>query len=131
MKSRVQSGWRLGRNWNLFRGEKEMKKRLMFGALLVIMAALSLHDLAGFAQSVITPPGKLVTSAQWKKMIDDEKPPLGAVAGQTARILQPEAFVIRRRLSGPNNASVHSKEVGFASFAMGCWTRSRSPAFRR
>ena len=88
-----------------------MKKRLMFGALLVIMAVLSLHDLAGFAQSVMTPPGKLVTSAQWKKMIDDEKPPLGAVAGQAARILPPEAFIIRRRLPGANNASVHSKEV--------------------
>ena len=88
-----------------------MKKRLMFGALLVIMAALSLHDLAGFAQSVMTPPGKLVTSAHWKKMIDDDKPPLGAVAGQAARILPPEAFIIRRRLPGANNASVHSKEV--------------------
>ena len=88
-----------------------MKKRLMFGALLVGMAALSLHDLAGFAQSVMTPPGKLVAAAQWKKMMDDDKPPLGAVAGQAARILPPEAFTIRRRLPGANNASVHSKEV--------------------
>ena len=88
-----------------------MKKRLMFSALLVTMATLSLHDLVGFAQSVITTPGKLVTVAQWKKMIDDDKPPLGNVAGQAARILPPEAFLIRRRLPGPNNASVHSKEV--------------------
>ena len=79
-----------------------MKKRLMLGALPVIM---------GFAQSATTPPGKLVTSAQWKKMIDDDKPQLGAVAGQAARVLPPESFVIRRRLPGPNNASVHSKEV--------------------
>jgi hypothetical protein len=61
-----------------------MKKRLTFGVLL-IMAALSLHDLAGFAQSVMTPPGKLVNSAQWIKMIDDDKPQLGAVAGQAER----------------------------------------------
>ena len=91
-----------------------MKKRMMFGALLVVMAALSLHDLAGFAQSV-TPPGKLVTAAQWKKMIDDDKPALGGVAGQAARILPPEAFIIRRRLPGANNASVHSKEADGAN----------------
>ncbi|PWU12584.1 MAG: hypothetical protein C5B51_00400 [Terriglobia bacterium] len=44
-------------------------------------------------------------------MIDDDRPRLGAVAGQAARILPPEAFVIRRRVAGPNNASVHAKEV--------------------
>jgi len=87
-----------------------MKKRLMFGALLAVMAALSLHDLAGFAQTALTPPGKLVTSAQWKKMMDDDKAALGGVAGQGARILPPETFMIRRRLPGPNNASLHSKE---------------------
>jgi oxalate decarboxylase/phosphoglucose isomerase-like protein (cupin superfamily) len=59
----------------------------------------------------MTPPGKVVTSAQWKKMIDDDKPALGAVAGKAARILPPESYVIRRRLPGANNASVHSKEA--------------------
>jgi mannose-6-phosphate isomerase-like protein (cupin superfamily) len=88
-----------------------MKKKWMFRALLVIMAALSLHDLAGFAQSALTPPGKFVTTAEWKKMIENDKPQLGIVAGQTARLLPPETFVLRRRLSGPNNASVHSKEA--------------------
>ena len=88
-----------------------MAKRSMFGALLAVMAALSLHDLAGFAQSAMTPPGKFVASEQWKKMIDDDKPALGIVAGQAARVLPPESFVIRRRLSGANNASVHSKET--------------------
>jgi mannose-6-phosphate isomerase-like protein (cupin superfamily) len=92
-----------------------MKKKWMFGALLVVMAALALDDLAGFAQSAMTPPGKLVTSAQWKKMIDDEKPALGGVAGQGARILPPETFMIRRRLPGPNNASLHSKEADGAN----------------
>ena len=81
-----------------------MKRKLLFGALLVT-------SLAGFAQSVMTPPGKFVTPAQWKKMMDDDTPPLGNVAGRAARILPPEAFVIRRRLPGANNASVHSKEV--------------------
>ena len=85
-----------------------MTKRLIFGALLIIMAALSLHDLAGMAQGVITPPGKFIPSAQWKKMLDDDKPELGIVAGQAARIVPP--FVIRRRVEGPNNASVHTKD---------------------
>ena len=85
-----------------------MTKRLAFGALLVVMAALSLHDLVGMAQGRVTPPGKFIPSAQWKKMLDDDKPALGIVAGQAARIVEP--FVIRRRMDGPNNASVHSRE---------------------
>ncbi len=85
-----------------------MTKRLMFAALLVIMAALSLHDLVGMAQGTVTPPGRFIPSAQWKKMLDDDKPALGLVAGQAVRIVEP--FVIRRRLEGPNNASVHTKE---------------------
>jgi hypothetical protein len=83
-------------------------KRLAYGALLVVMAALSLHDLVGMAQGRTTPPGKFIPATQWKKMLDDDKPALGTVAGQAARIVEP--FVIRRRLSGPNNASVHTGE---------------------
>jgi mannose-6-phosphate isomerase-like protein (cupin superfamily) len=85
-----------------------MTKRLALGALLIVMAALSLHDLVGMAQGRVTPPGKFISSAQWKKMLDDDKPALGIVAGQAARIVEP--FVIRRRRSGPNNASVHTRE---------------------
>ena len=85
-----------------------MTKKVLLSALLVIMAALSLHDLVGMAQSAMTPPGKFISSAQWKKILDDDKPALGIVAGQAARLVEP--FVIRRRLDGPNNASVHTKE---------------------
>jgi hypothetical protein len=85
-----------------------MTKRLTLGALLVLMAALSRHDLVGIAQGALTPPGKVIPSAQWKKMLDEDKPALGIVAGQAARIVEP--FVIRRRLDGPNNASVHTKD---------------------
>lgn len=92
-----------------------MKKRLMFGALLVIAAALSLAT--GFAQSVSSPPGKFFPSEQWKKMMDDDKPANAATVGQTAKILPPETFVIRRRVAGPNNASVHSKEADGAEFS--------------
>jgi hypothetical protein len=87
--------------------EKDVAKRLILGALLTVMAALSIHDLVGMAQGVVTPPGKFIPSAQWKKTLDDDTPALGVVAGQAARIVEP--FVIRRRLDGPNNASVHTK----------------------
>jgi mannose-6-phosphate isomerase-like protein (cupin superfamily) len=83
-------------------------RRLTWRALFVVMAALSIHDLVGMAQVAATPPGKFIPSAQWKKMLEDDKPALGIVAGQAARIVEP--FVIRRRFSGPNNASVHSRE---------------------
>jgi hypothetical protein len=83
-----------------------MIKRLLLGALLVVTAAL--RDLVAMAQGVVTPPGTFIPSAQWKKMLDDDKPALGIVAGQAARIVEP--FVIRRRLDGPNNASVHTKD---------------------
>jgi Cupin domain len=85
-----------------------MTKRLLLGALLTVMATLSLHDLIGMAQGAVTPPGKYIPSAQWKRMLDDDKPTLGIVAGQAARIVDP--YVIRRRVDGPNNASVHTKE---------------------
>ena len=85
-----------------------MTKRLLLSAPLVMTAALVLHDLVGVAQAVATPPGKFIPAAQWKKSLDDDKPALGLVAGQRAEIVEP--FVIRRRLDGPNNASVHTKE---------------------
>ena len=85
-----------------------MTKRLMLGALLVLMTALSLHDLVGMAQGVMTPPGAFIPSAQWKKTLDDARPAQGIVVGQVAQIVPP--FVIRRRLDGPNNASVHTKD---------------------
>jgi mannose-6-phosphate isomerase-like protein (cupin superfamily) len=85
-----------------------MTKKVLFSALLLIMTALSLHDLVGMAQAVMTPPGKFIPSAQWKKILEADKPAQGIVAGQAARIVSP--FIIRRRVDGPNNASVHTKE---------------------
>jgi hypothetical protein len=35
-----------------------MVKKVFFSALMLIMAVLSLHDLAGMAQAVMTSPGK-------------------------------------------------------------------------
>jgi len=84
-----------------------MKKLLIAGSLLV-MTALSVHDFVLMAQAVMTAPGRYVSASEWKNTLDNDKPALGAVAGQAARIVPP--FLIRRRLDGPNNASIHSKE---------------------
>src|SRR5439155_3237910 len=87
-----------------------MMKKVFISALLLIMAVLSLHDLAGMAQAVMTPPGKFFPSVQLKKTLDDDKSPQSVVAGQAAIIIPPENFTIRRRVDGANNASVHTKE---------------------
>src|SRR5213594_640651 len=85
-----------------------MTKKVLLGALLMIMTILSLHDLVGMVQAVMTPPGKFIASGEWKKILEADKPAQGIVAGQAARIVPP--FIIRRRVDGPNNASVHTKE---------------------
>jgi len=78
--------------------------------MLTILVAVT----AGLVQGLIvlaqgtTPPGKYIPSAQWKKELDENKPSLGIVAGQTATIVP--NLVVRRRLDGPNNASVHTAE---------------------
>lgn len=84
-----------------------MSKRLMLSTVLVAMTAALVHGLALLAQSV-TPPGRYVPSSQWRKEMDNNRPALGIVAGQTATIVP--NLVIRRRLAGPNNASVHTAE---------------------
>src|SRR6266568_3561213 len=86
-----------------------MMKKVLFSALLLIMAVLSLHDLAGMAQAVMTPPGKFFPSAQLKKTLDDDKSPQSVVAGQAAIIIPPENFTIRRRVDGPKNRTAGIK----------------------
>lgn len=66
-----------------------------------------MHGLGLLAQ-IVTPPGKFIASAQWKKELDENRPTLGIVAGQTATIVP--NMMVRRRLAGPNNASVHTAE---------------------
>lgn len=84
-----------------------VSKSLVLSTILIAMTAALVHGLVLLAQGV-TPPGKYISSAQWKKELDDNKPKLGIVAGQTATIVP--NVVIRRRLAGPNNASVHTAE---------------------
>jgi hypothetical protein len=79
-----------------------VSKKLILCTMLVAMVAVLVHGLVLLAQTV-TQPGRYISSAQWKKDLDESKPALGMVAGQTATIVP--NLVIRRRLAGPNNAS--------------------------
>jgi mannose-6-phosphate isomerase-like protein (cupin superfamily) len=56
----------------------------------------------------VTPPGKHIAAAQWRKDLDASKPALGIVPGHTATI-DPKV-VLRRPQAGPNNATDHTAE---------------------
>ena len=82
--------------------------RTVVRTLVVLLSALLVSGLALLAQRM-TPPGKYISAAQWAKALDADKPSLGVVAGQSTTIVP--TLVIRRRLDGPNNASVHTAEI--------------------
>ena len=82
-----------------------MSKRLVLLSILVAAAAL-VHGLVLLAQAG-TPPGTYIPASQWQKELASSSPAL-AGGGQTATIVP--NVLIRRRLEGPNNASVHTAE---------------------
>lgn len=83
-----------------------MKNMLMLA--LVLAAAAAVGRQVHLMAQAVTPPGKYISVAEWTKALDDNNPTLGIVAGQTANIVS--SVVIRRRQSGPNNASVHTAD---------------------
>ena len=82
-----------------------MAKNVFWRATMFAVAVLLVHGLIVLAQQM-TVPGKYISQAQWQKQLDEDKPASGMVAGQSTTIVP--GLVIRRRLSGPNNASVHT-----------------------
>jgi mannose-6-phosphate isomerase-like protein (cupin superfamily) len=82
------------------------RKFIVLTIFVGVTAAL-VHGLVLVAQRV-TPPGKYISTEQWRRDLDASQPALGIVAGQTATIVP--NVVVRRRQAGPNNASVHSAE---------------------
>jgi len=81
--------------------------RFIMPTIFLVVAAALVQGLVVLAQAV-TPPGRYISTEQWRKDLDASKPNLGIVAGQTATILP--NVVVRRRQAGPNNASVHTAE---------------------
>jgi mannose-6-phosphate isomerase-like protein (cupin superfamily) len=81
-------------------------KKLLRGALLM-MAGASISQVAVLVgQNMMTAPGKYIAKAQVLKGLDESTSSLGIVAGQSVQIVP--NLVVRRRLEGPNNASIHS-----------------------
>lgn len=77
-------------------------------AVLFFMAAGGLYSqsAAVTAQNVKTAPAKYISKAQVMEGLDKSESRIGVLGGQTFHII-PE-MVVRRRLEGPNNASIHS-----------------------
>ena len=64
---------------------------------------------AGMAQEAPRPAGILKSQSQLDAELERSTPELGIVAGQVTEIIANDEgrIVVRRRLEGPNNASVH------------------------
>lgn len=81
------------------------KITLLAGAGLSAAVAIS----AGLAQEAPRPPGILKSRSQIDAELERSTPELGIVAGQVTQIVENDEgrIVVRRRLEGPNNASIH------------------------
>lgn len=77
-------------------------------AVLLLMATGGLlsQSIAATAQNVKTAPAKYISKAQVMEGLEKSQSRIGGLGGQTFQII-PE-MVVRRRLEGPNNASIHS-----------------------
>jgi hypothetical protein len=81
-------------------------RKVLVGLFCIVSSGLMSHGFILMAQNTMTAPGKYVPKAQTMKGLDESKDPLGIVAGQSSEIVP--GVVVRRRLEGPNNASIHS-----------------------
>jgi len=79
----------------------------------MVIGGLISHGIGLMAQNGMTPPGKYLPKAQIMKEIDNFKiPPGGPIGGESFTILPAyhDQLVVRRRIAGPNNASIHATE---------------------
>ena len=76
------------------------------------------------AQSGIRKPGVYKAAAQTRVELDQSKPELGIVAGQNTQVVESGGgqIVVRRRVAGPNNASVHEDLTEVYQFVAGSGT---------
>ena len=73
------------------------------------------------AQSGMRKPGSYTSAAQIRVELDASKPELGIVAGQNTQVVQAGGgqIIVRRRMAGPNNASVHDDLTEVYQFVAG------------
>ncbi len=83
--------------------------RKLIMTVVLALAALGVRDMVTFAQAKLLPPGKFISNDMWhKELAKSGGGTLGIVAGQSYTIVP--NMVVRTRLDGPNNASVHSAD---------------------
>jgi mannose-6-phosphate isomerase-like protein (cupin superfamily) len=77
--------------------------------IFVALAGVALVCAGLLAQNGMRKPGIYKSAGQIRAEIDKSKPELGIVAGQNTQIVEAGGgqIVVRRRVAGPNNASVH------------------------
>lgn len=79
---------------------------------------------ASAAQSGIRKPGTYKSAGQIRAELDASKPELGIVAGQSMQVMAAGGgrIAVRRRMAGPNNASVHDDLTEVYQFVAGSGT---------
>lgn len=76
---------------------------------LIVLAGAAVVSVGLLAQSGMRKPGTYKSAVQVRAELDKSQPELGIVAGQTTQVVEAGGgqIVVRRRMAGPNNASVH------------------------
>lgn len=96
-----------------------MIKKILIGLSLVVAGGLITQGVRVTAQSVMTPPGRYISKAEVAKGLDEviKKGGAGSTVGVLGGFAFPivPAFTYRRRVAGPNNASIHSTETDKAN----------------
>lgn len=79
---------------------------------------------ASAGQPGMRKPGTYKSGAQIRAELDTSKPELGIVAGQNTQVVQAGGgqIIVRRRMAGPNNASVHEELTEVYQFVAGSGT---------
>ena len=89
--------------------------------IVIVLAGVAVLSVGLLAQSGMRKPGVYKGAGQVRAELDTSTPALGVVAGQTANVVEAGGgqIVVRRRMAGPNNASVHEDLTEVYQFIAG------------
>lgn len=92
--------------------------------IVIVLAGAVVVSVGLLAQSGMRKPGAYKSAAQVRAELDQSKPALGIVAGQSTQVVEAggSQIVVRRRMAGPNNASVHDDLTEVYQFVAGSGT---------
>jgi mannose-6-phosphate isomerase-like protein (cupin superfamily) len=83
-----------------------VRRNIWADLFLMVAGGLISQGVILMAQDPMNVPGRYISKTQIMEGLDKSKPPLGIISGQSFQIV-PD-LLVRRRLDGPNNASIHS-----------------------